>query len=887
MKNAGPDPRRRVWLAAALLAAACAAPSRAPGTPATVREVRQSVGGPTRDIELRAIATADDREAGILYVQDATGSVALEVGDLGEPVVSGSVLLAGTLEPRTPIPRFRVARLTLLGPLNPEILLVARPVDAAIFASDEADGEWVEVHGVVRAQSRHGSSMRLEIESGARFSAEVRNLDDSLYSPLIGARLRLRGVKVMRTQPAPRPAVGLLVPDLKYLRIEEDPPEDPDRRPTAATLPLLTTAAAVRQLPPEEAEKGYPVRLRAVVTAHRPDFGLLFVQDSTAGIYVEAWRHIHHVTAGDLVEIDGQSGRGSFAPVVERPRVRVVGRGSIPARRVRPEELVTGQEDSQLVELEGMVRGIKLYRDGATMRLAAGGVRIPVHIQRTPDMVVGQQLVNARVRVRGVCQSLYTQGSQFADVALHIPDLDSVSVLAPAPPEDEDGTVRHINTLLQFAAGQDWERRTRVQGVVTYSEPDELYIRDETGAVRVYSDQEPPPAVGEVVDVSGFAAAGRYKPVLQDAVVRSLAKGLPPAAVPIRAEQALTGLYDGSLVELDARLVESERGLSEQQLFMRTGPYLFTAVLPGMPIDGLRPGAGLRLRGVCSVTANDQRIPQSFRLRLRTPADVEVVSPAPWWSLQHAAWALAAMVGAVGLTLAWVVTLRRRVQAQSRVIWERVQRETAMQERQRMARELHDTLEQNFTGIHLCVEAARRALPDKSAVADRHLTLALEQVTAGIEEVRRSVWALRTHALDSGGLATALGEIGQLLANCSPTPIEVSTNIEGGPRPLVIEVENNLLRIGQEALTNAVRHGAAKRIAVELRYDVQSFHMRVSDDGCGFDVTAATRPGHFGLLGMRERAAAMGARLEVRSAVGEGTEVAVTVPLQLTLPQAG
>jgi signal transduction histidine kinase len=869
-----------------LLAAGCSAPSHIPGAPVTVREAALASGA-AHEVELRGIATAVDPEAGILYLQDATGALALEVGDLGEPVVAGrSVLLAGTLEPRPNVPRFRVARLTLLGPSNPELMLVARPMDGASLASSDGDGEWVEVHGLVRSQVQRGSSLHLEVEAGTRFSAEIQNFDDGLYPKLIGARLRLRGVKVAHVPAGPHPAAALLVPELKFLRIEEDPPEDPNRRPTAATLPLLTTAAAVRQLPPEEAEKGYPVRLRAVVTAHRPDFGLLFVQDATAGIYVEAWRHIHHVTAGDLVEIDGQSGRGSFAPVVEKPRVRVVGRGTVPARRIRPEDLVTGQEDSQFVEVEGMVRGIRLYRDGATLRLAVGGVRVPVHVQRTPDAADGQRLVNARVRVRGVCQSLYTQGSQFADVALHIPDIDSVSVLAPAPQEDDARAVHRINTLLQFAPGLDWERRTRVQGVVTYSQPDELYIRDETGAVRVYTDQDPLPAVGEEVDVSGFASAGRYKPVLQDAVVRTLSRGLPPAAVPIRAEQALTGSYDGALVEIDARLVESERGQGEQQLFMRTGPYLFTAVLPGAPIEGLRAGTGLRLRGICNITANDT-IPQSFRLRLRTPADVEVMSPAPWWSPQHAAWALAAMVGAVGLTLAWVVTLRRRVQAQSRLIWERVQRETAMQERQRMARELHDTLEQNFTGIHLCVEAARRALPDKSSVADRHLTLALEQVTAGIEEVRRSVWALRTHALDSGGLATALGEIGQLLANCSATPIEVSTRIEGGPRPLVIEVENNLLRIGQEALTNAVRHGAARRIAVELRYDVQAFRLRVRDDGCGFDPTAATRPGHFGLLGMRERAAAMGAKLDVRSAVGEGTEVEVTVPLQLTLPQAG
>jgi signal transduction histidine kinase len=92
-------------------------------------------------------------------------------------------------------------------------------------------------------------------------------------------------------------------------------------------------------------------------------------------------------------------------------------------------------------------------------------------------------------------------------------------------------------------------------------------------------------------------------------------------------------------------------------------------------------------------------------------------------------------------------------------------------------------------------------------------------------------------------------------------------------------VENNLLRIGQEALTNAVKHGRPSRIAVQLRYDLGRFSMRVSDDGRGFDTACAPPAGHFGLAGMRERAAEIGARLEVTSRVNGGTEVDVVLAL--------
>jgi signal transduction histidine kinase len=110
----------------------------------------------------------------------------------------------------------------------------------------------------------------------------------------------------------------------------------------------------------------------------------------------------------------------------------------------------------------------------------------------------------------------------------------------------------------------------------------------------------------------------------------------------------------------------------------------------------------------------------------------------------------------------------------------------------------------------------------------------------------------------------------------------------GTRSPLPPGVEDDLLRIGQEALTNAVRHGNASRITVALKYEPETFRLHVRDDGRGFDTSAVVPPGHFGLVGMRERAQAIGARLELHSRAGEGTQVDVIVPLRrVTLPQAG
>jgi signal transduction histidine kinase len=407
-----------------------------------------------------------------------------------------------------------------------------------------------------------------------------------------------------------------------------------------------------------------------------------------------------------------------------------------------------------------------------------------------------------------------------------------------------------------------------------------MYIHDGTCSVFVHSQSSATLEVGDTVDVTGFAVSGVYKPVLEDAEVRRIGGGAAPEAIPISPEHVLSGRFDANLVKLDARLLESVRGRDEQQLLMRAGPYLFTAILRGATVPEIRPGSELRLSGICALGAMERSGQQTFRMLLRTPRDVEVLRRAPWWNPEHAAWVLVAMAAGIALALAWVTTLRRQVQEQSAVIWERVKRETELQERHRMARELHDTLEQNLAGIGLCLEAATRALPGRSKVAEQHLALAVEQVNAGIDEVRRSVWALRTQSLDTSGLAAALDEMGQQLARCSATSIEVRTRAFGTPRPFAVAVENDLLRIGQEALTNAVRHGRAPHIEVELHYGPDAFRLRVSDDGRGFDSSVPPRPGHFGLVGMRERAEAIGARLDVRSGMNRGTDVEVTVPVQ-------
>jgi PAS domain S-box-containing protein len=199
-----------------------------------------------------------------------------------------------------------------------------------------------------------------------------------------------------------------------------------------------------------------------------------------------------------------------------------------------------------------------------------------------------------------------------------------------------------------------------------------------------------------------------------------------------------------------------------------------------------------------------------------------------------------------------------------------------LEERNRMAREIHDTLAQAFTGILAQVGAANQVLTDDVEATGAHLDLIKELARTGLTEARRSVVALRPQLLEEGSLQSALHRlVAQTRAAATDTTLYYE--IEGVVYSLPAEVENNLLRMGQEALTNAIRHANADEIRVELAYDRDQVCLRVRDNGQGFGVGSIPSSEGFGLLGMSERAERIGAQLTIRSQPGQGTEIVVVV----------
>jgi len=624
------------------------------------------------------------------------------------------------------------------------------------------------------------------------------------------------------------------------------------------------------------------VRIRGVVTmdAPAPDF---FVQDSTAGIYVEGNSIVKYPhTLGQLVEVEGITGPGKFAPVIRERTLRIIGPGTLPKAQIFPfSALADGQQDSQWVRVRGIVRWASIdstswQETTLAMRVASGGGEFNLRVPISRGQHEIASWIDREVLVEGVCGSLYNSNRQLTGILFYVPRLSLIKIEAPALEVP-------LSALLRFAPGQGSRRRVRVRAVVTYQQPGHaLFLQNQGKGLRVLTEQNTLLQIGDTVDVIGFPAMGQAAPILEDAVFHRLGHEAAPEPVPLHPD-APWEQYDGSLVTTSARLLNRQVGPDGIQLLLQHAEVIFDATLPPSSgtdhLESLPLNSELQVSGVCLVRSGGLwRIPQSFRILLRSPQDVTVLRSPSWWSRRHTLWVLGITASILLIVLAWIVVLGRRLREQMEIIRQKLRSGAVLEERNRIARELHDTLEQELAGITMQLDLAVDCLQQAPRVAHQALETARNMSRHSMIEARRSVWDLRCQLLEDGDLVSALTQIVKPLAPREHVDIDVRIN--GTPARLPGPIEMNLLRIGQEAVANAVKHGNARKISIELSFAPTVVRLSVTDDGRGFAVEQGSPTGHFGLLDMRERAGSMGSRLKIKSEPEHGACLSVEVPLR-------
>jgi len=437
-------------------------------------------------------------------------------------------------------------------------------------------------------------------------------------------------------------------------------------------LPILKTIREVRELPSEKARLGYPVHVWGVVTyADRAQWDY-FVQDSTAGIYVNVGLTTTDLRSGQYMEIEGISGSGDFASEIVNPQIQILGQAPLPVpRKVSGEVFVTGVEDSQYVEVEGIVRSAAENEGRLLLHVASGTAIIPAFVLDYKP--IPQNLVGAKIRLQGVSGGTYNPRNQFIGAILLVPSLKDLFVEAPAPADLFSIPVRSLHRVMRLGAVGAFNQRVHVQGIVTLQRPGKtIFIQDAQEGLKVETRQTTPLKVSDRIDAVGFPVVGDFSPMLKDAVYRKIGVGAAPAPLVVPPARALLGIYDGELIQMRGRLLGVSREVNQESLTINADGVMIEAEIEGaagqlMPAL-VRPGSLLQLTGICNVRVNENRHPVGFRLLLRTPEDILVLKQPSWWNLQRAL----ILLGFTGLMvvgiLVWVGMLRRRVEQQTETI---------------------------------------------------------------------------------------------------------------------------------------------------------------------------------------------------------------------------
>jgi signal transduction histidine kinase len=429
-----------------------------------------------------------------------------------------------------------------------------------------------------------------------------------------------------------------------------------------------------------------------------------------------------------------------------------------------------------------------------------------------------------------------------------------------------DSRVRPVSSLRYLSPGGS--SLVTIRGSIVLNSP-VIYVQDATGGAVIHPSGPSPLQIGDEVEATGEVNLDNFCPTIQNAQIRLLREASPVPPLVITVDQAAKGDYSGMFVQLDGYLRNVSSGKDDVlNLDFDAGAQSFRAILNAgrnrSRLERLAKGSLLRLRGICVVDTQFTKAVTPFVLIVRSVKDLDVVLGPPWWSPSTLLKASLTMIGLLFLVHYLFLQAKHwRLRA-------------VMEERARLAHEIHDTLAQSFAGICFQLQAIRNSTPPHTPRLERQVDLAMDLARLSHEEARRSIASLRPESLGSTGLLPALRDVAERMLKNGNVRVEAS--IEGGNHTIPLRIKDTLFRIGQEAIANSIRHGNPSAIRIRLKHQRSSICLVVEDDGAGF--VSGGDSGGFGLRGMRKRAESISATLRISSTPGSGTQVEVKAPMR-------
>ncbi len=463
------------------------------------------------------------------------------------------------------------------------------------------------------------------------------------------------------------------------------------QRTTSTSIPN-SAIADVRALAENIIQTAPPVKVTGVITYLDTDYQQFFLQDSTAGIFVKYAGTPLKLYRGQKIIVEGVANDGDFAPVIVAPRFISMGPAPLPKAAQMNMRAKYGVLDSLYGEVEGVVHPIteKQVPKRTTFYLytAFGPVHVNLQGRTQNDVMAGLQ--DATVRARGVVGEIFNARKQLIGLQLSISNLKDIEVIEPGSSNPFELSATPISNLLMYSPHTRPDHWAVVSGTVTMLGNEFFYIQDQTGGVRIEGDTSGL-QLHDAVSAAGYATPTGYSPALKDAVVKVRSHGSTVDPQPLTADMISDGRFDSQLVTVDATLLSVENSAGARTLSVTSGGHTFQAILyltdTGQPFSTPQEGSVLRLTGICSVELSRgntdslfRKDPVSFKLIIRSPADIQVLKGGSWWTFRRSLMVVGFLVLVVLLSAGRIVLLLHRIEIKNEELRNANEKESAIRQ---------------------------------------------------------------------------------------------------------------------------------------------------------------------------------------------------------------
>ena len=826
-------------------------------------------------VNLEAWVVSSGAQSGILRLRDAHGYF-----DLDSPQYTGALRtgLRIKMEGQTVWEHHRTS-------LNPAQLTRCEPLDLdpqIIVPGDRANpGEnlkWVETSGKVTLISPEtGDCMRLEITRGQHhLIAHVVPSGSIAAPPQLHQIIRLRGVAQALFNSDGIQVYGSLWVD-GWGAIQLDPDNPPK---------VLTAIDPILRLKTwGKSPSNYPVSIHGVAIG-----GVYpYIQDATGGIYISSPKK--SIRFGGYYEIEGFAGPGRYAPLIRPTQITYLGPGQLP-EPIHPtlEQLESGSVQCRWMEIQGILHS----RDYRQMVIATSTGNITAQVLDADTNYLAT-LESAIVRVRGSYHPEFNFQRQLTGYWIDVPDTSYISVVERLPADVYDIPATALADVSKFNADASELHRIRLAGQATYRVAKVGYLSDGTNSVRLYLKQTETFQPGDRLEAVGIPELGGPSATLRETLVRKTGSAPLPTA-PLRIlDQLLTQNHNFARIRIRGQVLSVSRDTSGWVLQLGIDSKIVTARIhvdsaASQPDEVIPSNSFVELTGICSEQFSHRQSGnrgEAFELLVQSVQDLVVLQKPSWWTPRHWLMVASLMGGILLAALVWIQLLRlkvaKRTQELETEILGRKQAEiqqSVEQERIRIARDLHDDLGSSLTEISMLAESGRDFAPSLEKTPKRFDQI-LSRSQALVNKLDEMVWVIDPRKDTLSSLAKYLGGYAKEFTATAGLTCCLDIPVALPEYPLNAETRHSLFLAVKETLNNTARHAQATEITFQIAVGAKGLEIKISDNGCGFDLKVPAQGN--GLFNLSERLTRLGGNYEITSRVKAGTTVTLSLPLQLIL----